>query len=71
MVCHALVAQGKLYICMEYAPGGNLYDYIRMQDHQLLEEQIWRLFIQVRVLPISEVIWTISFYFWVLEAELQ
>jgi len=44
-VCKSM--QGKLYICMEYAAGGNLYDYIREQSVQLSEERIWQLFIQV------------------------
>jgi hypothetical protein len=39
--------QGKLYICMEYASGGNLYDYIRRQSDNLPEEQVWQLFIEV------------------------
>lgn len=33
---------------MEYAPGGNLYDYIRAQGEPLPEEKVWQLFIQVR-----------------------
>lgn len=39
--------QGKLYICMEYAPGGNLYAFINRQKQKLPEELIWRMFIQV------------------------
>jgi serine/threonine protein kinase len=39
--------QSKLYICMEYAQGGNLYDHIQRQTAELPEERVWQLFIQV------------------------
>jgi hypothetical protein len=32
---------------MEYASGGNLYDYVRQQEKELPEERVWQLFIQV------------------------
>jgi NIMA (never in mitosis gene a)-related kinase len=33
---------------MEYAPGGNLHDFIKRQPSSLPEAQVWRLFLQVR-----------------------
>lgn len=47
MLVWACNLQGKLYICMEYASGGNLYEYIHKQTEQLPEERVWQLFIQV------------------------
>lgn len=47
MTLYASCIQGKLYICMEYASGGNLHTFINRQKQKLPEELIWRLFVQV------------------------
>ncbi|WIA21015.1 hypothetical protein OEZ85_005347 [Tetradesmus obliquus] len=39
--------KGKLYICMEYAAAGNLYDFIKRQASKLPEQIIWKFFIQM------------------------
>jgi serine/threonine protein kinase len=39
--------QGKLFIVMEYAGGGNLHEFIKSQGGPLAEDVIWKLLIQV------------------------
>ncbi|KAF6255804.1 NimA-related protein kinase 4 [Scenedesmus sp. NREL 46B-D3] len=39
--------KGKLYICMEYAAAGNLYEFIKRQASKLPEQIIWKFFIQM------------------------